>query len=74
MVRSLSRTKLVRLFPSVYPGRHVRRPEVLTLRGRSVSVAARDVVAYADGERVGTLPETVSVVPGALSVLGVGGP
>ncbi len=74
VVRSLSRTKLVRLFPSVYPGRHVRRPEVLTLRGRSVSVAARDVVAYADGERVGTLPETVSVVPGALSVLGVGGP
>ncbi len=71
VVTSISRTKLVRLFPSVYPGRHVRRPEVLTLRGRSVSLSAPGVVAYADGERVGPLPASVSVAPGALSVLGV---
>lgn len=73
VVRSISRVKLVRLFPSVYPGRHVLRPEVLTLRGRSVTMSAPGVVAYADGERVGPLPVEVSVVSGALSVLGVGG-
>lgn len=77
VVTSISRVKLVRLFPSVYPGRHVRRTEVLTLRGRSVSVSAVSagpgVVAYADGERVGPLPVSVSVEPGVLSVLGANG-
>ncbi len=73
VVTSISRVKLVRLFPSVYPGTHVRRPEVLTLRGRSVTLSASSVVAYADGERVGSLPVSVSVVPGALAVLGVTG-
>ena len=76
VVTSVSRATLVRLFPTVYSGRHVRRPEVLTLRGRSVSVHAAPsagVVAYADGERVGPLPVIVSVEPAALSVLGARG-
>lgn len=89
VVTAISRTKLVRLFPSVYPGRHVHRPEVLTLRGKSVTVAAGTdvstgsggsggssggssvgVVAYADGERIGPLPVSVTVAPASLSVLG----
>jgi len=36
---------------------------------RTVTVAAPDVVAYADGEHVGALPLTVEVVPRALRVL-----
>jgi diacylglycerol kinase (ATP) len=72
VVTSISRVKLVRLFPLVYPGTHVRRAEVLTLRGRSVRLSAAEVVAYADGERVQPLPLTVSVVPGAVAVLGAG--
>lgn len=73
VVTSISRPTLVRLFPSVYPGRHVRRPEVRTLAGQRVSLscaASPMVVAYADGERVGPLPISVTVVPAALSVLG----
>lgn len=73
VVTSISRPTLVRLFPSVYPGRHVRRPEVHTARGRSVFLsctASPMVVAYADGERVGPLPISVTVAPAALSVLG----
>lgn len=78
VVTSISRVKLVRLFPSVYPGRHVRRPEVLTLRGRSVALTAgaagsARVIAYADGERVGPLPVSVTVHPAALWVLGAQG-
>ena len=72
VVTSISRVKLVRLFPSVYSGRHVRRPEVLTLRGRCVRLSAPGVIAYADGERVGPLPATVTAVPGSLAVLGAG--
>ena len=73
VVTSISRPTLVRLFPSVYPGRHVRRPEVRTLAGQRVSLscaASPMVVAYADGERVGPLPISVTVVPAAVSVLG----
>ena len=33
-----------------------------------VRIDAADVIAYADGERVGPLPVTVEVVPGALRV------
>jgi diacylglycerol kinase (ATP) len=81
VVKSISRAKLVRLFPSVYPGRHVRRPEVLTFRGRSVLICSRSpvaapsagVIAYADGERFGPLPVSVAVEPAALSVLGAFG-
>ena len=72
VVTSISRVKLVRLFPSVYSGRHVRRPEVLTLRGRCVRLSAPGVIAYADGERVGPLPATVTAVSGSLAVLGAG--
>ena len=72
VVTSISRVKLVRLFPSVYSGRHVRRPEVLSLRGRSVRLSAPGVIAYADGERVGPLPATVTAVSGSLAVLGAG--
>jgi diacylglycerol kinase (ATP) len=74
VVTSISRAKLIRLFHSVYPGRHVLRPEVLTLRGRSVSVStASPVIAYADGERAGPLPVSVTVEPAALAVLGAWG-
>jgi diacylglycerol kinase (ATP) len=71
VVRRISRAKLIQLFPSVYPGTHVRRAEVLTLRGRSVSVAAAGVVAYADGERVAPLPVVCKVESKVLPVLGI---
>jgi diacylglycerol kinase (ATP) len=34
-----------------------------------VTVAAPGIVAYADGERLGSLPVTVDVAPNALRVL-----
>lgn len=51
-------------------GSHVRRPEVEVLRGREVRIEADRALPYgADGEPAGTLPVTVRVLPGALSVL-----
>lgn len=65
-----SRLKLIRLMPKVYGGSHVDLPEVLTFRGRSVTLSARDrVAAYGDGELLGELPVSVRVEPGALRVL-----
>jgi diacylglycerol kinase (ATP) len=38
---------------------------------RRVELSAANVVAYADGERLGPLPLTIEVVPGAVRVLAV---
>jgi diacylglycerol kinase (ATP) len=65
-----SRLGMVRRLPKVYDGSHADLPEVTVLRGRTVEVAsATDVPAYGDGERLGPLPRTATVLPGALSVL-----
>ncbi|BBY35180.1 diacylglycerol kinase [Mycolicibacter minnesotensis] len=69
MVHSGSRTKLIRLFPTVFKGTHVLLDEVTTRRARSIRVECPGINAYADGDYVGPLPVTVSAVPGALQIL-----
>ncbi|MCW4384930.1 diacylglycerol kinase family protein [Salinibacterium sp. SYSU T00001] len=69
LVAPLTKLQFLRLFPSVYTGGHVTHPSVSIVRARSVRLDADAAVAYADGERLGELPVTVEVVPGALRVL-----
>jgi diacylglycerol kinase (ATP) len=69
MVHSASRTRLIRLFPTVFKGTHVDLAEVTTARAKSVYVECPGINAYADGDFVGALPVTVSAVPGALKIL-----
>jgi diacylglycerol kinase (ATP) len=69
MVHSASRTKLVRLLPTVFKGTHVDLDEVSTARAKSVWVDCPGINAYADGDFVASLPVTVSAVPGALQIL-----
>lgn len=69
MAASASRTKLIRLFPTVFKGTHVNRDEVKTVRARSITIDCPGINAYADGEYMCPLPVTVSAVPGALRVL-----
>jgi len=65
-----SRLSMVRRLPRVYDGSHVDLAGVTVLRGRSVTVSAdRDVAAYGDGELLGPLPRTATVLPSAISVL-----
>jgi diacylglycerol kinase (ATP) len=64
-----SRLSMIRRLPKVYDGSHVALPGVTVLHGREVHVAADDVVGYGDGERLGDLPLTARVMPGALRVL-----
>lgn len=68
IVHPLSRARLVGVFPKVFAGRHTDHPAVEFLKGRQVRIEADDIVAYADGERIGQLPVDVEIVPGALSV------
>ncbi len=66
----ISRTTLIRIKPRVYRGTHVTHPKVHTLRAREIILAAEGIVCYADGERVGPLPVTITAVPQALTLLG----
>jgi diacylglycerol kinase (ATP) len=69
MVHATSRTRLVRLFPTVFKGTHTKLDRVTTARTTSVSVDSSGINAYADGEYVCPLPVEVSAVPGALKIL-----
>lgn len=69
MVASASRTRLIRLFPTVFKGTHIDLDEVRTKRARTVTVDSPGINAYADGEYVCPLPVEVSAVPEALRIL-----
>ena len=61
--------QLLRLFPSVYSGAHLTHPGVLHREVREVELSADGLVAFADGEHVGSLPVTVRAVPDGVRVL-----
>ena len=69
VVTPMRRIRFLRVFPKVFSGRHTELEEVSFLQARTVTIEAADVVAYADGERVGPLPVEITVAPGALRVL-----
>ena len=69
MVASASRTKLIRLFPTVFKGTHVDLEQVRTERAHTITVDSPGINAYADGEYASPLPVEVSAVPAALKIL-----
>lgn len=66
---AVSKGAFLRAFPRVFQGTHVTHPAVTVRRVRSVRLEAPDTIAYADGERIGPVPITCEIVPGALRVL-----
>jgi diacylglycerol kinase (ATP) len=69
MAHSASRTKLVRLFPTVMKGTHVELDEVSTARAKTIHVECPGINVYADGDFACPLPAEISAVPAALQIL-----
>ncbi len=69
IIRPMTKPELVRTYPKLFKGTHVQHPDYRHHAVRRITIAAPGVVAYADGERIGALPMTVEVVPGALRVV-----
>jgi diacylglycerol kinase (ATP) len=69
MAHSASRTKLVRLFPTVMKGTHVNLDEVSTARAKSIHVECPGINVYADGDFACPLPAEISAVPAAAQIL-----
>ena len=68
MVHTASRTKLIRLFPTVFKGTHIELDDVTTDRARTVTVESPGINAYADGDFACALPVEISAVPAALRI------
>ncbi len=69
VIASMRTSDLLRTYPRLFRGTHVRHPAFRRYRARSVRVATPGVVGYGDGERLGALPLSVVVEPGALRTL-----
>lgn len=70
IVGEISKVEFMRAFPRVFRGTHTDHPAVTMLRGRTIDIDAdRPLDLIGDGERIGRLPATVSVMPAALSVV-----
>jgi YegS/Rv2252/BmrU family lipid kinase len=72
IVHGCSRLQLLRLFPTVLSGKHVRLPFVKFLRGKQLSVHFdQQRLALGDGENMSAGPYDISIEPNALQVYAV---
>lgn len=68
VLNSISRMELIKLFPTVYEGKHVSHPAVEIHRVKKVVLDSPGMPAYSDGEHVGESPVTCWVAPKSLRV------
>ncbi len=70
VVHSINRFELLRVFPLVYSGKHIRHPAVRFHRGQRISVRpALKLDVHADGEDAESTPLDVSVLTVCLRVV-----
>lgn len=69
-LRRTGRLSLLRLFPKVFSGAHVSRPQVVYFQASGLRVeTASPLDVYADGDYVCRTPVEVGILPGALRVI-----
>lgn len=69
-LRRTGRLSLLRLFPRVFSGAHVGRPQVAYFQAAGLRVETESPLdVYADGDYVCRTPVEVGILPGALRVL-----
>lgn len=70
ILHEVSRARLLRIFPTVYEGKHLGFPEIEIFKARSISISNDSFPMTCDGELIGPAPFAVQVHSGALSVFG----
>ena len=69
-VEAMAKVRLLRLFPSVFSGRHLTLPEVRYFQAERLRIETEEPSeVYADGEYVCSTPVEVRVEPGALRAI-----
>lgn len=70
LIRASSKWRGIAFFPKIFNGSHVDLPDVITKRGKEIRLeSVPSALAYADGEKIGDLPITVTVDPAAVRLL-----
>ena len=70
LVRAISRTTLLRMFPTVFSGRHLSHPSVSYVRTPWVEIETEESSeVFADGEFLQRTPVRIEVLPRELEVL-----
>lgn len=69
ILHQVSRRKLLEIFPKVYSGQHVKYAEVEIFKAKQVRIENAGFPMTCDGEIIGPAPFSVSVHPGALSLI-----
>ena len=69
ILHKVSRARLLRIFPTVYKGKHLRFPEVEIFKAKSIKISNENYPVTCDGELVGNAPFSTEVHPGALRLL-----
>ena len=64
VLRPVSKIEFIKVFPTVFSGKHIEHRQVDIYRTKRVSLQAQ-AVAYADGERIGGLPVRAECIAGA---------
>jgi diacylglycerol kinase (ATP) len=70
LVKEVSRTTLLRVFPKVFQGTHLEHPQVFYTQTKRLTIeSAEPVELFADGEFIQPIPARIEVVPAALEVI-----
>lgn len=69
IIHEASRSKLLRLLPSVYSGKFVTNPVVERFRAKVVEFEGDGLFVMGDGEEMGEVPATVESIPGILNLI-----
>lgn len=69
ILHKVPKARLLRIFPTVYKGKHLRFPEVEIFKAKSIKISNDNYPVTCDGELVGNAPFSAEVHPGALRLL-----
>lgn len=70
VVQGMSKWGLLRLFPTVFKGKHIFHPSIQILKGKEIEVLSdTPMIAHGDGEFVGETPLKIMIHPRTLYVL-----
>ncbi len=70
IIEDMPKLRFLRLAPTVFSGRHVRKRGVDVVRAREVHISASErFTLYADGEPIAELPVMIRVLPGAVRMV-----
>jgi len=69
ILKKLSRLKILKLFPTIYSGKHINYPEVETRKIKSISIESQTPMPLMpDGEFLGQTPVTIHCIKKALQI------